>query len=166
MPLTLPMPEPEKQVGENSREEKLHGLVRDFYEQRKSQESSAVARPKPLLRRPIVAVLALVACAGVWFVPPMLSRQAEAPSIESVERNAKLSIFLASLTVRDFIKRNGRAPGSLAEAGVDDKGLSYSRMSDSVFELGAQVGAATMSYLSTSDVKRFLGADSSLARIR
>jgi hypothetical protein len=152
------------QDAEESREQKVHSLVKEFYEERKSQQNAVVPPALPLRRQPLVAALLMAICAAVWVVPSIVSggSMADGPA---ADRNSRLTIYLASLSVRDFQRRNGRTPASLAELkSVDTSTVSYTRLSDSTFELSSQAGESKISYRSTSDISIFLRSDSVLAR--
>ena len=151
---------------DRSAEEKVETLVRAYYELRKSEELVVARKAPRLYQRPIVAAFFIIACAAVWLRPDVLSGGAEAPSAESVERNARLSIYLANLSVRRYRDESGRMPDSLAAAMVNDKSMRYKRLSDSSFELASNIGQRTISYNSSSDIAIFLRSDSTLMKAR
>ncbi len=160
------MPDTSKKATGDSREKQVHTLVREFYEIRKSQEIQAIKPPPPLRRRPIVAVCAMVLFVAAWVTPIVIARGSDTLSAESLDRNARLSIYVATLTIRGYEKQSGRVPATASEARLEDSTISYVRLSDSTFELSKPVGDGKVSYHSASDIASFLRSDSVLARKR
>ena len=164
MPITTAMTQTDKKGEQPTRNEKLSGMVREYYEQKKSQDVPIVAKQVPFLRSPLVAVTAITLCVAAWVVPPVIDRATPFASSEEMDRSARLSIYLASLSVREAQARVGRIPMSKSEASVVDSAISYRRLSDSTFELSTVAGERTVAYRSTSDIALFLRRDSVIAR--
>jgi hypothetical protein len=158
------MPDIRQKTEQDQTGHPVESMVRDFYEQRKSREMSVVRKSKPLIRSPIVAIVALAVCAAVWATQLLFSEELVDEGVVSPERNARISLFLASVKVNEFQRATGRTPQNLLEASLDAEGLTYVRNTDSTFELSTTFGAETLTLHSAFDAARFLGPDSLLAR--
>jgi hypothetical protein len=84
----------------------------------------------------------------------------------TIERSARLTIYLASLRIREFQDEQHRLPSSLGEAGIDAAGVDYDRTSDSVFVLTTTLDGTSLRYQSDTADSTFLGPDAGIRGIR
>ena len=74
-----------------------------------------------------------------------------------IEQSARLTLYLASLRVREYQTAHNRLPPNLQQAGVDTAGLTYHRTSESIFELSTRVQGSRLVYKSSMPDSVFLG---------
>lgn len=94
----------------------------------------------------------ILATRPAWFFTP--PPPPEAPAIQ--EASIRLMLVREAARVRLFQLRNGRLPGTLAEAGSPMRQLAYDT-SDGTFRLAAQLGARTIRLSPTDSLAAFLG---------
>lgn len=138
--------------------EAAKAVVRDRNE--KAEQESA-RRMQPEVRRR-VGVLSLLAVAGLlvivlqpsWLNGPK-ALPPESPAI--VEASVRLAMLREQQRVVDFLKRNGRLPATLSEAGVSLPGLGYEALPQQEFRLFAQAGDSLLVLRSSDSMTHFLG---------
>jgi hypothetical protein len=99
----------------------------------------------------------VVLCAFVWIAPSLMPpREAPIPQ-NTLENSAKLTLYLASIRVKQYLVAHKRLPLNLTQAGVDSTGLEYTRSSDAIFELATRVQGTRVLYRSSVPDSVFLG---------
>jgi len=73
------------------------------------------------------------------------------------DANLRFTMFLLSQRIRSQFKARGRLPASWAEVGETPKGITYTVVSDSVFELRADERNQVLVLRSNEPPKQFLG---------
>ena len=130
-------------------------------ERNEKAEQAAARRMQPEVRKR-VGVLTLVGLAGlllivlqpVWLIGPK-ALPPESPAI--VEASVRLAMLREQQRVVDFLKRNGRLPATLSEAGVNVPGLGYEALPQQEFRLFAQAGDSLLVLRSSDSMTLFLG---------
>lgn len=130
-------------------------------ERSEKAEQAAARRMQPEVRRR-VSVLGLLGLAGLllivlqpaWLIGPK-ALPPESPAI--VEASVRLSMLREQQRVVDFLKRNGRLPATLSEAGVTVPGLGYEALPQQEFRLFAQAGDSLLVLRSSDSMTLFLG---------
>lgn len=130
-------------------------------ERNQKAEQAAARRMQPEVRKR-VGVLSLLGMAGLlvivlqpaWLTGPK-ALPPESPAI--VEASVRLSMLREQQRVVDFVKRTGRLPATLAEAGVSVAGLGYEALSQQEFRLFAQAGDSLLVLRSSDSMTLFLG---------
>lgn len=132
-------------------------LVGEFLEERRKERQEEKARNAPRKRNPLVIPLLVAIVLAVWIGPSFMPRQEPELTPETVEQGARITVYLASLRVRNYLEANRRLPASLSQVGVDTTGLVYMRRPDNVFELSTRVRGTKLTYRSTMPDSVFLG---------
>ena len=122
---------------------------------------AAARRMQPEVRKR-VGVLSLLGLAGLlvlalqpsWLIGPR-GLPPESPAI--VEASVRLAMLREQSRVMDFLKRTGRLPATLAEAGVTVPGLGYEALPQQEFRLFAQAGDSLLVLRSSDSMTLFLG---------
>jgi len=131
-------------------------------ERNEKAEQAAARRMRPEVRKR-VGVLSLLGLIGllivvlqpVWLTGPK-ALPPESPAI--VEASVRLALLRDQQRVLDFLKRNGRLPATLSEAGgVDLPGLGYEALPQQEFRLFAQAGDSLLVLRSSDSMTHFLG---------
>lgn len=83
----------------------------------------------------------------------------KATNVPAAERDANLrfTMFLLGQRIRSFRHANGRLPATLATLGETPPGISYSILSDTVFQLTGDDGGKVLVLRSDAPVAEFLG---------
>ena len=134
-------------------------LVGEFMEEKRreqKEEASRRVRPK---RNPFVVPMLVALCLSVWVAPSLMPPREPLLPPDTIERSARLTLYLASLRVREFQLSNKRLPANLVEAGVDTSGIVYWRSTNTAFELSTRVQGTRMVYRSTFPDSVFLGTN-------
>jgi hypothetical protein len=126
-------------------------------EERRKERQEERARQTPKKRNLFVVPLLVVLCAAIWIAPSLMPSREPALTQETLEEGAKLTLFLASIRVRDYLDAHKRLPVNLFQAGVDSTGISYLRSSPTAFELSMLVQGTRLVYKSTVPDSVFLG---------
>jgi hypothetical protein len=134
-------------------------LVGEFIEEKRREIKEDKDRQRPRKRSPLVVPLLIVLCAAVWIAPSLMPPRNPVIAPETIERGARLTLYLASLRIRQYESLHQQLPAHLSQAGVDTIGLTYSRHGGSVFELSTYVMGSNMVYRSTQSDSAFLGTD-------
>ena len=132
-------------------------LVGEFMEARQKEHQEENARQIGKKRDPFWIVFLLALCSAIWIAPSFIPSREPTLSQATLEQGAKLTLYLASLRVREYLETNSRLPASLPQAGVDSAGINYLRNSRTVFELSTQVQGTRLLYRSTMPDSVFLG---------
>lgn len=132
-------------------------LVGEFLEEKKKERQEEKARSAPRKRNQFVIPLLLATVLAVWIGPSLTASEEPQLTAETMEQGARITVYLASLRVRQYLEANKRLPASLTQVGVDTTGLLYQRRSDSTFELSTRVQGAKLTYRSTMPDSVFLG---------
>lgn len=132
-------------------------LVGEFLEEKKKERQEERARNAPRKRNPLVIPLLIATVLAIWIGPSLVPRQEPELTPETMEQGARISMYLASLRVREYLEANRRLPVSLTQVGVDTTGLVYVRRADNVFELSTRVQGTKLTYRSTMPDSVFLG---------
>jgi hypothetical protein len=133
-------------------------LVGEYVEERKKEIQAAKARHTSRKRSPLVVPLLVAVCLAIWIAPSfMLPREPEI-SQETLEKSARLSLYLASLRVRAYLDTHKRLPANLTQVGVDTVGVFYWRSTNTTFELSTTFQGTRLVYQSTLPDSVFLGA--------
>lgn len=133
-------------------------LVGEFIEEKLKEKQEEKARLAPRRRNPLVVPLLFAVTLAIWIAPSLMPPREPVLPPDTIERSARLTLYLASLRVRDYATKNGTLPADLIQAGVDTSGLTYTRVSNSAFELTSRVQGSRMVYRSTQPDSQFLGA--------
>jgi len=134
-------------------------LVGEFMAEKRKEQQEEKARQAPRKRNPFVVPVLLALCLAVWSAPSLMPPREPVLTPETLERSARLTLYLASLRVRQYHQVNKRLPANLVQAGVDTTGIVYLRNNDSQFELSTRVQGARMVYRSALPDSVFLGAN-------
>lgn len=132
-------------------------LVGEFMEEKRREIKEEQARRAPKKRNPLVLPLMIVLCAFVWIAPSLMPPREPPISQYTLEQSAKITLYLASIRVKEYTETHRRLPLTLKEAGVDSTGINYTRSSDSVFELATRVQGTRVVYRSSVPDSAFLG---------
>ncbi|HEX6260069.1 MAG TPA: hypothetical protein VFZ51_05405 [Woeseiaceae bacterium] len=132
-------------------------LVGEFMEEKRRERQEEKARQAPKKRNPLVIPLLVLLCAGIWTTSMLMPAQTPVLTHETLEQSARLSLYLASLRVREYVAANKRLPANLLDAGVDTTGITFTRASSSHFELSTTVQGSRLVYRSTMPDSAFLG---------
>jgi hypothetical protein len=108
-------------------------------------------------RRNVILIAATLVCIGLWIAPSFAASGEPEMTREAVEQNARLNLYLTSLSVREYVAAHRRLPESLSEAGVDSIGIEYTRGARSEFELSMRVHGRPLVYKSVVPDSVFLG---------
>lgn len=130
-------------------------------ERNEKAEQAAARRMQPEVRKR-VGVLSLLGLAGLlvivlqpsWLTGPK-AIPPETPAI--VEASVRLAMLREQQRVVDFLKRTGRLPATLSEAGVTVPGLGYEALPQHEFRLFAQAGDSLLVLRSSDSMTLFLG---------
>lgn len=153
-PLSTPAPH-------DSKTDLLEAAKAVVKERSEKAEQAAALRMQPEVRRR-VSVLGLLGMAGLlvivlqpaWLIGPK-TLPPESPAI--VEASVRLSMLREQQRVVDFLKRHGRLPATLSEAGVSVPGLGYEALPQQEFRLFAQAGESLLVLRSSDSMTLFLG---------
>jgi hypothetical protein len=132
-------------------------LVGEVMEEKRKERLEEKARQVPKRRNPFIVPLLIALCSAIWIAPSLMPPREPALSAATLEQGAKLTLYLASLKVKNYLATHQRLPATLTLAGVDTTGIGYVRSSDSVFELSTRVQGSRMVYRSTVPDSVFLG---------
>lgn len=132
-------------------------LVGEFVLEKKKEQQEEKARKATRKRSPFVIPLLTVTCLAIWMAPSLMPPREPPLSQETLEQSARLTLYLASLRIREYLDANKRLPADLTQAGVDAAGMEYSRTTDSIFELSTRVQGTRLVYRSTLPDSMFLG---------
>jgi len=132
-------------------------LVGEFMEEKRKERQEEKARQVPKKRNPFVIPLLVTLCAAIWIAPSLMPPREPTLSAATLENGAKLTLYLASLKVKNYHATHRRLPPTLSQAGVDTTGIGYVRSSDSAFDLSTRVQGSRMVYRSTIPDSVFLG---------
>ena len=130
-------------------------------ERNEKAEQAAARRMQPEVRKR-VGVLSVLGLAGLlvivlqpsWLNGPK-ALPPESPAI--VEASVRLAMLREQQRVVDFLKRTGRLPATLSEAGVTVPGLGYEALPQQEFRLFAQAGDSLLVLRSSDSMTLFLG---------
>ena len=116
----------------------------------------------------MLAVALLAASAYSWIAKPELiwGTPAPAPAPEVQQANLRMSMFLFGMKVDRFRKQTGSYPESLAAIGDSIPGISYTRVSDSTFELRGRAANQEIVFRSDMPGADFLGNTKELIQAR
>ena len=132
-------------------------LVGEFVQEKKKEFQEEKARQAARKRSPLVVPFLAVLCLAIWIAPSLMPPREPTLSQETLEQSARLSLYLASLRVRDYHDSHKRLPASLSQVGVDSTGIDYLRSAGSNFELSTRVQGTRLVYKSTIPDSVFLG---------
>lgn len=132
-------------------------LVGEFIEEKRREKQEEKARQVPKKRNPFVVPFLIALCSAVWIAPSLMPPREPVLTQDTLEQGAKLTLYLASLRVREYQDTYKRLPPNLAQAGVDSTGIGYTRASESVFELSTRVQGSRLVYRSSLPDSVFLG---------
>jgi len=146
---------------QDSKTDLLEAAKAVVQERNEKAERAAARRMQPEVRRR-VGVLSLLGLAGLlvialqpsWLTGPR-ALPPETPAI--VEASVRLSMLREQQRVVDFLKRTGRLPATLSEAGVSVAGLGYEALPQQEFRLFAQAGDSLLVLRSSDSMTLFLG---------
>jgi hypothetical protein len=134
-------------------------LVGEFMEEKRKERQEEKARQVPRKRNPFIVPLLVALCSAIWIAPSLMPPREPVLSPATLEQGAKLTLYLASLKVKNYHATHNRLPPTLTQAGVDTTGIGYVRSSDSVFELSTRVLGSRLVYRSTLPDSLFLGSN-------
>ena len=140
-------------------------LVGEFMEEKRREIQEEKARQVSKKRNPLVIPIMIVLTAFIWIAPSMMPPREPAITQETLEKSAKLTLYLASIRVKGYLATHKRLPPNLTQAGVDTTGIDYTRSSDSVFELATRVQGTRIVFRSTVPDSVFLGKDTRIRGI-
>ncbi len=132
-------------------------LVGEFMEEKRREIQEEKARRVPKKRNPFILPLMVVLCAFVWIAPSLMPPREPPIPQETLENSAKLTLYLASIRVKQYLVAHNRLPPSLTQAGVDSTGIEYTRSSNATFELATRVQGTRVVYRSSVPDSVFLG---------
>lgn len=148
-------------AAQDSKTDLLEAAKAVVKERNEKAGQAAARRMQPEVRKR-VSVLSLLGLGGLLVIvlqPPWLTGPRalppESPAI--VEASVRLSMLREQQRVVDFLKRNGRLPATLSEAGVAVPGLGYEALPQQEFRLFAQAGDSLVVLRSSDSMTLFLG---------
>lgn len=131
-------------------------LVGEFMDEQRKERQEDKARSRVRKRHPLVIPFLLLSLAGMA-AAPLLAPRPEELTQETLEQGARLTLYLASLRVREYMRTHRHLPANLADAGADTTGLEYTRSSPTNFELSTRLLGSRLVYRSTQPDSLFLG---------
>lgn len=134
-------------------------LVGEFMQEKKKERLEEKARLAVRKRNPLVIPFLVALCLAIWVAPSLMPPREPPLPPETLEQGARLTLYLASLRVREYHESHKRLPPNLEQAGVDTTGIAYSRTTESVFELSTRVQGTRLVYRSTLPDSVFLGGN-------
>lgn len=157
-PLSTPAAHDSKRDSKSDLLEAARAVVK---ERNEKAEQAAARRMQPEVRKR-VGVLTLLGLAGLlvivlqpsWLTGPK-GLPPESPAI--VDASVRLAMLREQQRVMDFLKRHGRLPANLSEAGVTLAGLGYEVLPQQEFRLFAQAGDSLLVLRSSDSMTLFLG---------
>jgi hypothetical protein len=132
-------------------------LVGEFMEEKRKELAEEKARQKPKKRNPLIVPFLTALCLFIWVAPSLMPPREPPLSPETIENSARITLYLASLRIREYHRLNRQLPATLTQAGVDTTGITYTRATDSLFELSTRVQGSRMVYRSSQPDSLFLG---------
>ena len=132
-------------------------IVGEFVLEKKKELQEEKARLAVRKRSPLLVPFLTVVCLAIWIAPSLMPPREPPLTQETLEQGARLTLYLASLRVREYLDSHKRLPASLTQAGVDTAGMVYRRTTDSAFELSTRVQGTRLVYKSTLPDSVFLG---------
>ena len=132
-------------------------LVGEFVQEKKKELQEEKARQSARKRSPLVVPFLTALCLAIWIAPSLMPPREPPLSQETLEQSARLSLYLASLRVREYVDSHKRLPASLTQVGVDTATISYLRSAGANFELSTRVQGTRLVYKSTLPDSVFLG---------
>jgi hypothetical protein len=152
------MPEPRRSNRTPLATDPVGSLVGEFMEEKRKEREEEKARQAPRQRNPFLIPVLVALCLTVWVAPSMVPPREPALTTSTMEQSARLTLYLASLRIREYLESQKRLPANLMQAGVDTTGIVYLRRANSAFELSIRVQGARMVYRSTMPDSVFLGS--------
>jgi hypothetical protein len=134
-------------------------LVGEFMQEKKKERLEEKARLAVRKRNPLVIPFLVALCLAIWVAPSLMPPREPPLPPETLEQSARLTLYLASLRVREYHDSHKRLPANLEQAGVDTAGIAYLRSTASVFELSTRVQGTRLVYRSTFPDSVFLGGN-------
>jgi hypothetical protein len=153
------MPHPQSSNRTPIANDPVGSLVGEFIEEKRKEQEEEKARQKPRKRSPFLVPLLVGLCLAVWMAPSLMPPREATVAPETMERSARLTLYLSSLKVREYLATQKRLPENLIQAGVDTTGIEYWRSTNTVFGLATRVQGTRMVYRSTLPDSVFLGAN-------
>ena len=132
-------------------------LVGEFVQEKKKEKEEERALLAKRKRSPLVVPFLTLLCLAIWIVPSLMPPREPTLTQETIEQSARLTLYLASLRVREYLATHKRLPANLTQAGVDTVGVAYMRHTDSVYELSTRIQGTRLVYRSTLPDSVFLG---------
>lgn len=131
-------------------------ILGEFAEEKKKERLEEKSRLKAGRKHQLLLPVLALLISGMFAAPLMAPEPVEL-SHETLEQGAKMTLYLASLRVRQYQRTHRTLPVSLKDAGVENAGLEYTRNSPVVFELATRLNGARLVYRSTQPDSVFLG---------
>ena len=135
----------------------VESLVEEFMKEKRKELLDDTARTPPRKRQGFVTPLLIAVCVAIWTAPSFIPRHEPVLSQETLGQGAKLTLYLASMRVRNYLETHKQLPVNLNQAGVDSAGIEYFRSTDSLFELSTRVQDSRLVYRSKLSDSLFLG---------
>lgn len=151
------MPDPQFAKPTPVANDPVGSLVGEFMQEKKKERLEEKARLAVRKRNPLVIPFLVALCLAIWVAPSLMPPREPPLPPETLEQSARLTLYLASLRVREYHDSHKRLPPNLEQAGVDTTGIAYSRATESVFELSTRVQGTRLVYRSTLPDSVFLG---------
>ena len=137
-------------------------LVQQIVDEQKLQKTEMKAAlstgPKRRSLGPAAAVvLVLLNLVGWFIIPPVGNKSGDLRAAAEVERDLRVIVASAASGIEVWRRTNdGRLPGSLAEAGVTDPGLTFTKLDSATYEIRGEHRGAAVTYRSTLTLGDFL----------
>jgi hypothetical protein len=135
----------------------VNSLVGEFIEEKRREIADEKARRVKPKRSPFVIPFLAALCLTVWIAPSLMPPREPTLTPDTIEQGARVTLYLASLRIRQYQNVNHRLPNTLTEAGVDTTGITYWKSTNSAFELSTRVQGTRMVYRSSMPDSVFLG---------
>jgi hypothetical protein len=152
------MPDPQFAKPTPVANDPIGSLVGEFMQEKKKERQDEKARLAVRKRSPLVVPFLVALCLAIWVAPSLMPPREPPLPPDTLEQSARLTLYLTSLKVREYHDSHKRLPPNLEQAGADTAGISYSRTTESVFELSTRVQGARLVYRSTLPDSVFLGS--------
>jgi hypothetical protein len=139
-----------------SKDARVDSLVREFLDE-KTKEADEERKQTSARKnwRRVTEVLVLAICVAAWTAPSLLPPPIPPLSAADLEKGARATVYLASLSVNTFLADSGRLPASLAEIQLDHEELQYMSVTDSVFSVSMRLPDKILSFDSSMDLDEF-----------
>ena len=124
----------------------VRSLVTEFAEE-KVKERELEVRQRRRRKNTLLVPGLVVACLGAWLLPfPRPASAAQSQPIGFTMASGRLTLLLAARRIETFRARHRRLPSTLTDAGIDERGMSYTPSRGATFIVQLPVGEALLTF--------------------